>query len=101
MEEALGFLGEGSLVLAGGQSLVPLLNLRRLRPERLVDIGAIAELQVLAREPGGQLIIGAGTPMAVVEREPALSTAVPLLSEALALVGNPQVRARGTIGFLS
>jgi xanthine dehydrogenase iron-sulfur cluster and FAD-binding subunit A len=86
------------VVLAGGQSLVPLLNLRRCRPERLVDIGAVAELQRVVRDAGGHLIIGAGTPMAAFEREPALSAAAPLLAEALTLVGNPQVRARGTIG---
>jgi xanthine dehydrogenase iron-sulfur cluster and FAD-binding subunit A len=98
LQEALGLLGDGSLVLAGGQSLIPLLNLRQLHPRRLVDIAAIPELHVLDQDPGGHLIVGAGIAMAVLEQEPALRTTAPLLAGALALVGNPQVRARGTIG---
>lgn len=98
VEEALGLLGGKSRALAGGQSLMPLVNLRRVRVTRLVDLEAIAELQNIAPAPDGSLIVGAAVTMARIERDPLVADHSPVLVEALALVANPQVRARGTIG---
>jgi xanthine dehydrogenase iron-sulfur cluster and FAD-binding subunit A len=77
---------------------MPLLNLRQLRVRRLVDLGAIAELQSIETGPDGELIIGACITMSRLQCEPAVLARAPLLDGALRLVANPQVRARGTIG---
>jgi carbon-monoxide dehydrogenase medium subunit len=98
VREALGLLDRGSLALAGGQSLMPLINLRRVRPERLVDLGAIEELQRIEAGPNDEVVVGAGVTMARLGREPIAGAAAALLGDALLLTGNPQVRARGTIG---
>ena len=100
VEEALRCLASGDddpLVLAGGQSLIPLLNLRLARPERLVDINRVAELDHIA-EPDGAVRIGALTRQRVLERSPAVARRAPLLAEAIAHIGHPAIRARGTIG---
>lgn len=98
VDEALGLLDRQSRPLAGGQSLMPLVNLRQLRVRRLVDLGAIEELQSIETGPDGELILGAGIAMSRIEREPMVLRAAPLLVDALSLVANPQIRARGTIG---
>jgi xanthine dehydrogenase iron-sulfur cluster and FAD-binding subunit A len=98
VEEALGLLDGESRALAGGQSLMPLVNLRQLRVTRLVDLEAIAELRDIAPGPGGGLIIGAGVTLSRIESDLLVGERAPLLVDALALVANPQVRARGTIG---
>jgi CO/xanthine dehydrogenase FAD-binding subunit len=97
IEEALGLLGEDSTVLAGGQSLVPLLNLRLARPESVVDINGIAELGYI-RADGGPLRIGAMTRQAALERSELVARRWPLLSRAIRHVGHPQIRSRGTVG---
>ncbi|MDA8043944.1 MAG: xanthine dehydrogenase family protein subunit M [Actinomycetota bacterium] len=99
LEEAVGLLsqhGEEAKVLAGGQSLVPLMALRLARYEHLVDVNRIAALQGIARE-GGWLTIGAMTRQTTAEahRDVAL---VPLLHQALPLIGHFQIRNRGTVG---
>jgi CO/xanthine dehydrogenase FAD-binding subunit len=94
--EAVGLLHEDSKILAGGQSLVPLLNFRLARPERLVDINRIAELDYL-REIGGALRIGALTRQATLERSELVARGWPLLTQAVRLVGHPQIRSRGTV----
>jgi len=96
--EALDMVDGGSRPLAGGQSLMPLINLRRRRVDRLVDLGAIAELRALELGAERELVLGAGVTMAQLDTEPTIRTRVPLLADALRLVANPQVRARGTIG---
>jgi carbon-monoxide dehydrogenase medium subunit len=98
LAEALDLLDGESRPLAGGQSLMPLLNLRRVRVARLVDLGAIAELQGIASGPRGELILGAGVTVSRIEHDPLVRAAVPVLVQAARLVGNPQVRARGTVG---
>jgi CO/xanthine dehydrogenase FAD-binding subunit/aerobic-type carbon monoxide dehydrogenase small subunit (CoxS/CutS family) len=98
LEAALELIDGGSRPLAGGQSLMPLLNLRRRRAGRLVDLAAIAELHVLETLADGELSIGAGVTLARLESEPAVRAHAPLLVDALRLVANPQVRARGTVG---
>jgi len=100
VEEALDLLaryGDEAKVLAGGQSLIPLLNFRLARPERLVDVNRIDGLAHIRRE-GGALHIGAVTRMATLEHSPLVAARWPLLAESARLVGHPQIRSRGTVG---
>jgi CO/xanthine dehydrogenase FAD-binding subunit len=97
LDEALDLLGGETKVLAGGQSLVPLLNFRLARPERLVDVSRLGELAYLRRS-GGLLRIGALTRQATLERSPLVAKHWPLLHQAVSLVGHPQIRNRGTVG---
>lgn len=90
--EALAEHGEQAAVLAGGQSLIPMMNLRISAPPVLIDIMRIAQLRVM-RETTGRIEIGAGIRMAQAERE----GRSPLLSAALAHVGHPPIRNCGTI----
>jgi CO/xanthine dehydrogenase FAD-binding subunit len=89
--------GDEAKVLAGGQSLVPLMNFRLARPERLIDVNGVDELDYL-RLDGGTLRIGAITRQAALERSPEVVERVPLLREAVRLVGHVQIRNRGTVG---
>jgi CO/xanthine dehydrogenase FAD-binding subunit len=100
VDEALALLrehGEDAKVLAGGQSLVPLLNFRLAAPERLVDINRIGELAQLERRDG-VLRIGALTRHSAIERSALVARNWGLLSEAVRWVGHPQIRSRGTVG---
>jgi CO/xanthine dehydrogenase FAD-binding subunit len=97
LDEALPLLGTESAVLAGGQSLVPLLNLRLARPELVVDINGIAELDYL-RADEGALRIGALTRQVALERSDLVARRWPLLHKAVRFVGHPQIRSRGTVG---
>ena len=97
IDEALGLLGEESVLLAGGQSLVPLLNLRLARPELVVDINGLAELDYI-RADDGPLRIGAMTRQVALERSELVRARWPLLHDAVRFVGHPQIRARGTVG---
>jgi len=99
VDEALALLaehGDEAKVLAGGQSLVPLLNFRLARPTRLIDINDVEELDRL--ELNGSLRIGARTRQAAIECSRVVAERVPLLHEAIRFVGHPQIRNRGTIG---
>jgi CO/xanthine dehydrogenase FAD-binding subunit len=97
LAEALALLAEpDSRVLAGGQSLVPMLNFRLARPARLVDINGIAELGLL-RRTGGALHIGATVRQAALERSPLVARHWPLLAQAVRHVGHPATRSRGTV----
>ena len=93
----LAELGDGAKVLAGGQSLVPMLALRLGVFEHLIDIGRIAELRGIERR-NGALWIGAGTRQATVEKSRDVASAVPLLARATPLIGHFQIRNRGTLG---
>jgi CO/xanthine dehydrogenase FAD-binding subunit len=84
-------------VLAGGQSLVPLMNFRLARPGRLIDINGVAELSGIKRQDG-KLVIGAMTRHAQVERSNEIAQGWPLLHEAIGWVGHLQIRNRGTVG---
>jgi CO/xanthine dehydrogenase FAD-binding subunit len=100
LSEALSLLsehGEDAKVLAGGQSLVPLLNFRLARPERLIDINHVGELDYLRLE-NGTLRIGALTRHSSLEGSAETAAAVPLLTESVRLVGHVQIRNRGTVG---
>jgi CO/xanthine dehydrogenase FAD-binding subunit len=95
--ELLARHGDGAKLLAGGQSLVPMMAMRLLRPAWLIDINEIAALKFVATEKNA-VRIGACTRQAAVERDGALAARVPLLRQALAWVGHAQTRNRGTIG---
>jgi carbon-monoxide dehydrogenase medium subunit len=90
-------LGEDAKVLAGGQSLIPMLALRLTAFDHLVDLGRIAELRGVERR-NGSLWIGAGTTHASVGESPEVAAATPLVSRATPLIGHFQIRNRGTIG---
>jgi CO/xanthine dehydrogenase FAD-binding subunit len=89
--------GDGAKLLAGGQSLVPMMAFRLLRPAWLIDINAILALKTIVIEPDA-VRMGAGARQCVVARDDALAAAVPLLRQALAFVGHTQTRNRGTVG---
>jgi CO/xanthine dehydrogenase FAD-binding subunit len=89
--------GEDAKVLAGGQSLVPLLNFRLARPSILVDINSLAELDYVREGPAADLCIGALTRQATLEVA-RLQSCWDAISEALPLVGHYPTRMRGTVG---
>ena len=94
-EEAVALLaehGEEATVLAGGQSLIPMMNFRIAAPSRVIDIMRIAELRVI-RSVDGWIEIGAGVRMAQAEREGGSA----LLAAALTHVGHPAIRKAGTV----
>ena len=93
----LGSHGEGAKVLAGGQSLTPMLNFRLLHPEVLVDINRVKELDFLS-EKDGRLRIGALTRHRTVASSKLISEKWPVLSAAAAEVAHPAIRNRGTFG---
>ncbi|HEV8439675.1 MAG TPA: xanthine dehydrogenase family protein subunit M [Methylomirabilota bacterium] len=95
--ELLSDLGEGAKVLAGGQSLVPMLNFRLVRPAHLVDLNGVAGLAGI-RVDDGHLAIGAMTRQRAVETSALVSERCPLLAEAMPQIGHVQIRNRGTIG---
>src|ERR1700684_2246544 len=84
-------------LLAGGQSLVPLLNMRLTAPSVLIDLAGIEELQRVDRSEAS-LRIGAMVRQRDAEQCDAVLTACPLLAEAITLVAHPQIRHRGTVG---
>jgi carbon-monoxide dehydrogenase medium subunit len=95
--ELLSRYGEGAKLLSGGQSLIPLLKLRLVRPKHLVDIGRVADLAYV-RSEDGFLSIGALTTHAQVGASEVVAKTVPLLAEAASSIGDPQVRGWGTVG---
>jgi carbon-monoxide dehydrogenase medium subunit len=100
LDEALELLahhGEEAKVLAGGQSLVPLLNFRLVRPAYLVDLNDIPGLDGI-RVDDGRLAIGAMTRQRAVETSAVVRERAPLLAEAMPQIGHVQIRNRGTIG---
>lgn len=98
LSEALQLLGdEEAKVLAGGQSLIPMLKLRLAQPARLVDLDRIPDLNFIA-EDNGTIRIGAMTTHHQVESSDLLAQNCPLLAKTAAHIGDVQVRNRGTIG---
>jgi CO/xanthine dehydrogenase FAD-binding subunit len=100
LAEALDFLNgpaAGGKLLAGGQSLVPLLNLRLARPEALVDLNPIRDLSYI-RDGGGEIAIGALTRHREMEFSTLLAEELPILTEAIPQIGHPAIRNRGTLG---
>jgi len=101
LAEAVGLLTEHAeaeaRVLAGGQSLIPLMNFRLAKPGFLIDLRNVAGLSGI-RQDGDVLVIGAMTRMAELERSPEVAVAAPLLAEAVGFVAHAPVRNSGTIG---
>ncbi|MBS1879485.1 MAG: FAD binding domain-containing protein [Actinobacteria bacterium] len=98
--EALALLsdhGDSAKVIAGGQSLVPMLNFRLVTPERLIDINGLEDLAYI-RENDGVLAIGAMTRQQEIEASPVIAAAAPLLAEATREIAHPSIRNRGTVG---
>jgi len=93
----LSELGENAKVLAGGQSLIPMLALRLTRFEHLVDVGRIPELRGVTRD-NGALVVRSATTDAFVERDATVAAAVPLLRRVTPMIGHFQIRNRGTVG---
>ncbi len=101
IEEALEVLsvhGPEAKILAGGQSLVPLLNLRLARPRVLVDINRIHSLAYLRVDDDGWLHAGALTRHVTLERSELIARRLPVLAEAVRRIGHPAIRSRGTAG---
>ncbi len=94
---ALGEAGEDAKLLAGGQSLIPVLRLRLSFPTVLVDLGKVDELRGVT-EDGGSIVIGAMTRHSDVVEDPLVRQHAALLAEATATVADPAVRHRGTFG---
>ena len=101
VDEALVRLAEhgwDAKVLAGGQSLVPMMNFRLAQPAVLVDLNGISELFYIQPGRSGGLSIGAMTRQRQVELDPRVAERAPMLCEALPKVAHPQIRSRGTLG---
>jgi carbon-monoxide dehydrogenase medium subunit len=96
LEEAVAAVGAGAKVIAGGQSLLPLLKLRLAHADRLVDIGRLKELKGVRQLPDGRFAIGALTTYRELMESPAMHYG--LLKDALPGIGDIQVRNRGTVG---
>ena len=100
VDEVLALLaehGEEAKLLAGGQSLVPLLNFRLARPERLIDLNRVVELSYL-RLGDESMRIGALLRHSELERSQEVRERLPLVHQAVRLVGHAQIRNRGTVG---
>ncbi|HEX6508110.1 MAG TPA: FAD binding domain-containing protein, partial [Chloroflexota bacterium] len=104
LAEALSTLaeyGEDGKILAGGQSLVPLLNLRLAQPQVLVDLNRVDELNYIRsekREGRDGIAIGAMTRQRCVEDSDAITDVLPIVTEGIGWVGHGQIRNRGTVG---
>jgi len=100
VEETLALLAEygaDAKLLAGGQSLMPLLNMRLARPAVIIDLNRVAALDYV-KAADGEVRIGALVRQRAAERSPVVAQHLPLVSDALQWVGHPQIRNRGTIG---
>jgi carbon-monoxide dehydrogenase medium subunit len=101
LADALRLLGSGQdgvKVIAGGQSLLPLLKLRLAHAEHLVDVGRLAELKGIREGADGGLVIGATTTYREVLASDLVAERCPLLLEVIGDIGDVQVRTRGTLG---
>jgi carbon-monoxide dehydrogenase medium subunit len=100
VDEALQAIAEGGddvKILAGGQSLIPVMRLRLAAPETVVDLSRVAELRGV-RDDGDAIVIGAMTTHHDVMTDPLIQQYAPLIAEATETVADRQVRARGTFG---
>ena len=93
----LAMHGADAKLIAGGQSLVPMMAMRLARPAWLVDINRLDELKRIAIE-GDAMVVGAAVRQCVIERDPAARENLPLIGKALRWVGHVQTRNRGTVG---
>ncbi len=100
VDEAIALLaqyGDDAKLLAGGHSLIPTMKLRLAQPEHIIDLGKISGLSYI-REDNGAIAVGAMTTYSMIEHADLLSRHFPMLREGTALIGDQQVRNRGTIG---
>lgn len=97
VDDAVAALSDDAKVLAGGQSLIPLLRLRLAYPEVVVDITRVEEMRGV-HEDGDRLVIGAATTHDEVLRDPLVRSHCPVIAEVTATVADPAVRHRGTFG---
>lgn len=98
VEEALAALASGDAkVLSGGQSLLPAMKLRLNAPDLLVDIAKIPALQGISQE-GSELVIGAATTHAQIASSALVKSTVSILAEGAAVIGDPSIRNKGTLG---
>ncbi|MFZ0352061.1 MAG: xanthine dehydrogenase family protein subunit M [Pseudolabrys sp.] len=99
LDEACAMLAadENARVIAGGQTLVPMMAMRLARPTQLIDIARIASLSYV-RADGDSVAIGATTRQCAVERDQLVATKLPLLARAIPFIGHTATRARGTVG---
>jgi|BarGraIncu00222A_1022003.scaffolds.fasta_scaffold07505_4 carbon-monoxide dehydrogenase medium subunit len=99
VDEACAWLAadDGARLIAGGQTLVPMMAMRLARPTRLIDINRIATLSYIRADQDG-IAIGATTRQCLVERDELVAAKVPLLARAVPNIGHAATRARGTIG---
>jgi aerobic carbon-monoxide dehydrogenase medium subunit len=97
--EALGLLAAlpSPRILAGGQSLMPMLNFRVAQPDDLIDINRIADLAGIV-EVSDEIVVGAMTRQRFLEKSPMIAARLPLMAEAIAQIGHVATRGRGTIG---
>lgn len=95
--QSLHELGSDAKVLAGGQSLIPLMNFRLSSPERLIDVNGLPELHDWSRR-GDVLRLGATTRHQELGSRTDIAEACPLLAQAARFIGHPQIRVRGTLG---
>jgi carbon-monoxide dehydrogenase medium subunit len=101
VEEALAHLavhGYDAKALAGGQSLIPMMNFRLAQPAVLVDLNKVSELFSIHPDEDGGLILGAMTRHNQVERSPLVAERAPLIHETMPNIATPQIRSRGTFG---
>jgi CO/xanthine dehydrogenase FAD-binding subunit len=99
VDEACALLAadDSARIIAGGQTLVPMMAMRLARPTLLVDIARIPGL-AFVREEGGAVVIGATTRQATAENDPLVRVRLPLLAKAMPYIGHAPTRARGTVG---
>jgi CO/xanthine dehydrogenase FAD-binding subunit len=99
LAEACALLAEDedARLIAGGQTLVPMLAMRLARPTKLIDILRLPELAGIRQEKGA-VVVGATTRQVQAERDPVIRASVPMLARVLPWVGHPPTRNRGTVG---
>jgi CO/xanthine dehydrogenase FAD-binding subunit len=101
VDEALSHLAEhgwDAKVLAGGQSLIPMMNFRLAQPAVLVDVNPVAELAYISPTRDGGVRVGAMTRQRQIEHDPLIAEVAPMIHEAMPKIAYPQVRSRGTLG---
>ncbi len=100
LDELLALIGDEERdvrLIAGGQSLVPMMNFRLATPESLVDLRRVESIRYLRRDEDGYLAVGAGTRQSALLRERSVGEGWPILAEGASYIGHPQVRSRGTV----
>ena len=100
LDQALAVMaehGDDAKLLAGGQSLIPVMNFRLAQPTMLVDLNTVEGMSYVRRE-NGHLLIGGMTRQSQLERDPLIAEYAPLIHETMPLIAHPQIRNRGTLG---